>query len=415
MSYETRAIDNGPGHYYEEEASDITSSETDKDEVYEGDLSDSNHEPESDANYQEEYGYGLNSSEKGVDEDDEEEEAQRDDKRANKGKKPTQPKQGKKASSAKNSGISSSSEKTHTKTTHNHADSSEPSSKKDAKNRDQTFSPTGATRRSGNKSSPASSHAEESNRRQSKTDYVSKNSSKPTGLFSSPGALFAFVGVALAIVLAGVYMRNSTTDMRCQSAYHRPTAALASELLSVGNLSPAFDASAFVSAFQHRKVGRPTVVHLVSKSQRLPHLVVDALRRFQPCTGKLALDAHAGDFRQRSSDFALSYEHSSVDLDHCRAILAVTLQNGAWAEQNRAWLEPALDDSNPFLPTDKGQASTEAWCVLFLDHWTGDRAAKIDEWTKNSTPRQLEEKMRQITIPLWTDRFYNRILHTFYV
>jgi len=138
------------------------------------------------------------------------------------------------------------------------------------------------------------------------------------------------------------------------------------------------------------------------------------LRGNQPCAGQANLPGVLGNFVDHASALAMKYESASVEPESCRVILSVILENSEFSQRNRDWLESVVDDTQPFAYTDRGSIDTSGWCIVLEDHWTGDYAKHLADFETLDTSA-IEQRIRDLTSPLWTGRFYQRIQGIFYV
>lgn len=221
------------------------------------------------------------------------------------------------------------------------------------------------------------------------------------------------VGVVL-MLLAAVLLRNPNSTSQCASGFDEPLESLTKELLNLGDFPASFAAEDFVSLFQRRIVGRPTVVHLVSESTLLPRRMVEWIHRKQPCAGKLQLEAILGNLMSLVGEKAKQFESVQVSPEQCKVLLTVTFENGKFKEENRAWLESVVDDTRPFAYTNSGQIPTGDWCIFLLDHWSGERAPLIEQ-LKSLPAEEIEKQVKSVTAPVWTGRWYQRVEGIFFV
>ena len=272
------------------------------------------------------------------------------------------------------------------------------------------FSP-GASRKSKTNATIAKEGRNATNVRVDRGEVPISGKQMSTGM----GFITAAVVVGLVIMLcAAVVLRTPNVSSQCTNGLARPIKELESEFAKLGDFPPSFDPREFVSFFSHRSVGRPTVLHVVSNSTILPKVMVDWIHKQQPCAGKLRLEANLGDFMKQIGEKAIQFEDAHVDPESCRVVATVLLENSKFDKTNRDWLEAVLDDTRPHAITRTGQISTDDWCLLLLDHWTGEKAKILKDW--DTIPwEDVEANIRNITAPLWTGRFYQRIGGGFYV
>jgi hypothetical protein len=227
-------------------------------------------------------------------------------------------------------------------------------------------------------------------------------------------ARLLILGSITAIIALFLVLRSGNVSSQCENGMSIPAQDLRRELNVLGDFSSSFDVYDFIALFQHRIIGRPTVVHIVSTSEKLPRRTVEWLMKKQPCAGSLLLPADLGNFIERSGALAKKYESAAINPETCRVIFTVLLKNSHFDKKNRDWLESVIDDTRPFAYTDRGQIDTNDWCVIFLDHWSGEYAQQTEGWTKLE-PAQVDQQIRDLTAPLWTTRFYQRVQGIFFI
>lgn len=212
--------------------------------------------------------------------------------------------------------------------------------------------------------------------------------------------------VVLAVVVASFSMlRGGYVSEQCGNSISGSAQALMAELNEFGKFPPSFDAREFIALFNHRIIGRPTVIHLVTTSEPLARRPIDWLKQKQTCSGSLTIPASHGDFITKSSSFAIHNAGKHMETGACRVFFTVLLKNSHFEKTNRDWLESVIDDTTPFAYTAKGKVDTSDWCVILLDLWTSEMV----ETLSNSNPSDIQQKIRDVTTPLWTARFYQRI------
>lgn len=230
------------------------------------------------------------------------------------------------------------------------------------------------------------------------------------------GGLAFLAGIVIVglIIMVGIasFLRTPNVSAQCSSGLSEPLDNLKRELNALGDFPSTFDSEDFIRLFKYRIVGKPTLIHVVSTSDLLPRRLADWVARKQPCAGKLTLDGKLGNFKSIVGNKAAQFEKAQVMPGDCRVILTVTLENGKM--DNRDYLESGLDDSQAYLHTSTGQVSTEDWCILLLDHWTGERASLTTSWSGLPT-EDIELQIRDKTKDLWTGRFYQRVEGIFFI
>ena len=235
-------------------------------------------------------------------------------------------------------------------------------------------------------------------------------SSRQSGL-----ARWTVLGVAsVVLVLLFLTLHSGNTSSQCANLMLKPAQDLRLELLELGDFPPSFDPHDFIALFQHRIIGRPTVVHLVSKSPQLPRRILSWLRQNQPCAGQANLPGALGNFVDHASALAMKFDSAIMEPESCRVVLSVILENSEFSPRNRDWLESVVDDTQPFAYTDSGSIDTSGWCIILEDHWTGDYAKNLEDFDKLDSS-SIEQRIRDLTVPKWTGRFYQRVQSIFYV
>ena len=264
-------------------------------------------------------------------------------------------------------------------------------------------------------------------RRHNPSDIPDKNTpssvyaadTRPVRQNSSGAARWVIITLVAFIVASPLVLRNVNMSSQCNNGLSVAAQDLRRELNEGADFPPSFDIQEFIAVFKHRVVGRPTVIHLVSTSEQLPIRTVRWLHQKQPCSGELLISGQLPTFIAKSGSFAKKYESVRTEIGSCHVFFTVILKNAEIDKTNRDWLESVIDDTRPFayLPQHSGPntVDTNDWCVILLDHWTEALAGEqIKTWSELA-PAIVQQRIRDITAPMWTSRFYQRIQAIFFL